>query len=55
MIYAAITIYWIVAGCAFYMQPSKSGTPSQEFFALMVCMVIGGILVPAKLIAKVIS
>lgn len=54
MIYVAI-LYWLVTGFALYLLPSSKSTPSQELFVFVFCLLIGGIVVPARLVAKVIS
>lgn len=44
----ALVIYWIIAGFATYLlHPDKSG------FGLTAAMILGGIAIPARIIAKV--
>lgn len=54
MIYALL-FYWIVAGVAMWAQPSKSCGFPGELVILFFCLLFGGICMPAKLLAKMVS
>ena len=55
MIYL-LAFYWIVAGFAFFALPDHSGyTDRHPNKMLAACLVFGGIMIPARLLAKVLK
>jgi hypothetical protein len=58
MIWIIVGVYWVVAGLACWMLPTPGEpawkSPEQTVLEFTVCMVLGGFIVPARLLAKVI-
>lgn len=49
-----VLVYWIVAGFALYMLPSEGNRYHHPLAILGMCMLLGGIIIPARLIAKAV-
>lgn len=54
MIYALV-FYWLVCGIRCYLETPLCQLYDREVMMAVLCLIFGGILVPARLIAKVIK